>query len=505
MLNVTNIGVIFGILTITQVPAAFPDANPVLMAIITSVACLLPALLYGMWTSIVPRSGADYVWNSRVFSPIIGFGASFLAVIWYVLVNGFLAYLIGSDALPTALKIFGQTTGNQAIAAFGDKCAGTNVTFVIGVVSLLIGLGVAALGMRRAATVITWILGFELLGLVVAFIVLLTHSGADFQAAVSAHGTAYSDYLALAQQAGYAQEKYRLLPTLLSMPPLYLGIGYAVASAYAGGEIRGARKSAMWGPPVAVIIAGIAIVGSYLAASSTIGFRFIGAATNLFEQGSTAYTLPIGANYFGFVSLLNHSPIVAAILAIAYILAPLASICVVTLYCTRSVFSWSFDRILPDKLASVNSRTAVPTAALVFVFFVGFVYLLVIRLFGGSALGTLGATVVGSSFAFMFAAVGAILLPFLRKTRPIYEMSPIKGKFLGIPVISLVGAGALVVYVFMFVAALVEGRIGANTAQALIAQVIVLGLALLIYPISYLLNRRRGVDLRLLGRELPPD
>lgn len=505
LLNVTNIGVIFGILTITQVPAAFPAANPVLMAVITSVVCLLPAILYGMWTAIVPRSGADYVWNSRVFSPVVGFSASFLAVIWFVLVNGYLAYIMGADAIPTALRMYGDAVGSASIADFGDKLTGPNATFVIGTLSLLLGLGVAALGMRRAATVIAWILALELLGLLVAIIILVAHSGADFRAAVGAHGTPYADYLRQAQDAGYQQQGYRLWPTLLSMPPLYLGIGYAVAGAYAGGELRGARKTAVWGPPVAVVIAGVAIVGSFMAASSTMGFRFIGSATYLFNEGNAAYALPTGANYFGFVSLLNASPVVAAVLGIAYILAPLASICVVSLYCTRSVFSWSFDRILPDKLATVNPRNGVPMAALVFVFFVGFAYLLTIRIFGTTTLETLGATVVGSSFAFMLAAIGAIVLPFLRRTRAIYEMSPFRGKVFGIPTLSLVGAGALVVYVFMFVAALTQDAIGANTTKALVAQVIVLVLALLIYPLSSVVNKRRGVNLQLLGRELPPD
>lgn len=507
LLNVTNIGVIFGILTITQVPAAFPDADPVLMAIITTLVCLLPALLYGMWTAIIPRSGADYVWNSRVFSPIVGFSTSFLAVIWFVLVNGYLAYLLGSESIPTAMQIFGAATDNPGLAEFGTSLTDPNVTFVIGALALLFGLGVAALGMRRGATVILVILAVELIGLVVGVAVLLAHTQADFQSAVSAYGTAYDSYLTQANSAGYGASTsgYTLAATLLAMPPLYLGLGYAVAGSYAGGELRGARKSGMWGPAVAVIIAGVAIVGSFMAASHTLGFKFVGAATFLFNNGSAAYTLPAGANYFSFVSLLNDSPVVAAILGITYIFAPLASICVVSLYCTRSVFAWSFDRILPDKLATVNPRTGVPVPALVFVFLVGLVYLLAIRIFGTTTLETLGATVAGSSVAFMLAALGAVVLPFWRRTRSIYELSPFRGKFLGIPILSIVGAAAFIVYAFMFIAALTQDAIGANNPRALIAQAIVLGLALLVFPLSSFFNKRRGVDLRLLGKELPPD
>lgn len=504
-LNITNIGVIFAILVITTVPAGFPKSDPVWMAIITTLVCILPALLYGAWTATIPRSGADYVWNSRVFAPIVGFSASFLAVVWYVLVNGFLAYLLGSDALPTAFYIIGTAFDSQTIIGWGDTVSQTDWTFVIGIVALLLGLLVSALGMRRATRTIVVILILELIGLAVAVIVLLLHSRADFTSAVNHFGTHYEGYVTAANSAGHSRSGYTLSQTLLSMPPLYLGIGYAVASAYAGGELRSARRSGLLGPPIAVVLAGVAIVAAFLAASKTMGFDFIGSAAYLDGAGSKAYTLPVGANFFGFVSLLTSSPVAAIPMAIAYVLAPLASILVVTLYCTRAVFAWSFDRILPDRLASVSARTAVPVPALVFVFLVGFAYLLAIRIFGTTTLETLGATVAGSSIAFMFAALGAVLLPFLKRTRPIYELSPIRGKFLGVPTLSIVGGVSFVIYAFMFVAALTQDAIGANTTKALLAQAVVLVIALGIFPVSYYLNRRRGVDLRLLGKELPPE
>jgi len=504
-LNITNIGVIFAILGITAIPAGFPNADPLWTAIIVCVICLAPALLYGVWTAILPRSGGDYVWNSRVFRPWVGFAASFLAVVWFVLVNGYLAYLVGSDALPTALIMIGKATGNPALADVASAVSDPTMVLVLGIIALLIGFGVAALGIRRATRIILVFLVLMLLGLVVAGAVLIANSRADFMAAVGALGTSYDGYISAAAELGWVHTDSSLAQTLFAMPPLYLGVGYAVASSYAGGELSGARKSGLWGPPLAVIVAGVLIVGSFAAAASTIGFEFIGAASTVGAAGSAAYTLPAGPNYFTFVSLLSGSPIVAVLMGITYVLSPLASICVVSLYCTRSVFAWSFDRILPDRLAGVNERTGAPLPALVFVFVLGLAYLLTIHIAGTTTLETLGATVVGSSIAFILAAVGAIILPFWKKTRQIYELSPLRGKVFGIPVLSLIGLAALIVYVFMFVVSLSVDAIGANTPRALISQGVVLLLALVLFPISSALNRRRGVNLSLLGKELPPE
>lgn len=504
-LNVTNIGLIFAILSITSIPAGFPTARPLWTAIICCVVCFPLGLLYGAWTATIPRSGGDYVWNGRVFGPPVGFVASFLAVVWYVLANGFLAYLLGADALPTAFQIFGRAIGNESVEQFGAVFSTPNAIFIIGIIGLLIGFVVAALGMRRAARIIITILILELIGMAVAFVVLVMNSPEQFAAAVSSVGGDTQAMISAAADSGHDRSVMSWSATLFAMPPLYLSIGYAVASAYAGGELSGAKKSGLWGPPLAVVIASVIIIGSFAAAGRTLGWDFIGSATSLFDSGSASYSLPVPANYFAFVSLLSDSPIVALLMGISYILAPLASICVVTLYCTRSVFAWSFDRILPDKLASVSKKTGAPIPALVFVFLLGLVYLIAIRLFGTTTLETLGATVVGSSIAFMLAALGAIVLPFWRKTRPIYELSPFRGKFLGIPVLTILGVGCFIVYAFMFIVALTQDEIGANSGMALAAQLIVLAIALVVYPISKALNRRRGVDLTLLGKELPPE
>src|SRR4029079_639438 len=79
LLNVANVGVVYIMFTYWSFPAIFPQSN-LLVAIPIAAAFALPFnLLYGMLSSIMPRTGSEYVFLSRSFPPAIGFMASFAA------------------------------------------------------------------------------------------------------------------------------------------------------------------------------------------------------------------------------------------------------------------------------------------------------------------------------------------------------------------------------------------------------------------------------------------
>ena len=86
-----------------------------------------------------------------------------------------------------------------------------------------------------------------------------------------------------------------------------------------------------------------------------------------------------------------------------------------------------------------------------------------------------------------------------------YESSTIARKVLGLPAITVAGLLALAVYVFFFVSLATTDALGANASGGIRATVIIAAIGLLLYPISVAINRRRGVNLSLAFRELPPE
>ena len=71
--------------------------------------------------------------------------------------------------------------------------------------------------------------------------------------------------------------------------------------------------------------------------------------------------------------------------------------------------------------------------------------------------------------------------------------------------LAIVGLLALAVYALFFYPLATNDTLGANTTTGWIATAIIAGIGILLYPISYLLNRARGVDLGLAFKQLPPE
>lgn len=502
--NVTTVGVMWSVLALTQIAGAFPLANPLITSIIACVVCLFPVLLYGVFTAAIPRSGGDYVWVGRTFRPWLGLTVNVNATIWFVLANGFLAYLVANNALPTAFTTLGTAFHSSTIASWATTISSKGWTFVIGTAVLVAcGLLAAGVSMRRAMTVNAVFFFVTMLGLVVAIVALLFSGRTTFISGVTHAGGNYLGIIGAGEKSGFGTGKYSLWSSLLAIPPLYLALAYTVAGAYTGGEVRTPRKTGILGPLIASVMVGILVIVAFGLAGQVMGFRFISSASFLSATGAPSYRLGQGASFFYFVTLATHSRIILTILAVGYFAAPISTILATALFATRNLFAWSFDRMLPTKVSEVNPRTRTPVIAPVIITAVSTIYL-VFLVWGSPTFSTaFGAIILGTTISFMVTAVTAIAFPFRR--RSLYSSSSVRGSIGGVPTIALVGALALIVYAFVFYALVSQDALGVNNATGFIATGIVVALALVFYPLAYLANKRRGVDLALFGRELPPE
>ena len=86
-----------------------------------------------------------------------------------------------------------------------------------------------------------------------------------------------------------------------------------------------------------------------------------------------------------------------------------------------------------------------------------------------------------------------------------YETSSVRKTILGLPALTVIAIVALAVYILFFVSLCTADALGANGPDGIRATYIIAIIAILIYPVSKALNRRRGVDLGLAFQELPPE
>jgi len=170
---------------------------------------------------------------------------------------------------------------------------------------------------------------------------------------------------------------------------------------------------------------------------------------------------------------------------------------------SRSMFAWSFDRIMPARLSYVDPRTRSPVVA------IGIVTLLAIgstAIYAFTTWFTAISVLLGLSLTLLVTAAGGIALPYRQKA--MVENSPYSRRILGIPIVTLVAALSLVCFSAAVGVILWDPGSGASLSANPGKIWLCLGIyvvAFVIYFISRAVRKSQGIDLSLTYRELPPE
>src|SRR5205823_8883788 len=117
--NVLNIGVIFPWVYITTL-SVFPNANVWAGIIVTGIFTGFLAVVYAGLASAMPRTGGDYVFQSRTLKPWLGFAIVSTMIITFFLqwqaLGGWLVAVLGLSPMFLGL---GLTTGNTMFIDWG--------------------------------------------------------------------------------------------------------------------------------------------------------------------------------------------------------------------------------------------------------------------------------------------------------------------------------------------------------------------------------------------------
>src|SRR5687768_7027310 len=161
LLNVANVGVVYIMFTYWAHPAVFPQSH-LLLAIALAAALAIPFnLLYGMFASIMPRTGSEYVFLSRTFHPAIGFMASFAAAASQAFFVGIGGYWIGQFVLGPLFSSYGAVSANETIAAIGAWASTPDNWLIVGSIFIWLMAGLNILGLRAYLRFqdLNWVVG----------------------------------------------------------------------------------------------------------------------------------------------------------------------------------------------------------------------------------------------------------------------------------------------------------------------------------------------------------
>ena len=118
----------------------FPGSNMIILVSVIGLLFDLPVLIaYGMFSTVMPRSGGDYVYISRTFLPPIGFAATF--VFWLyglTFAGGQNAYFTVSFGLSPYLGAIRATSGIPSLVTLSQTLMQPVPLVAVGTVMLLV-------------------------------------------------------------------------------------------------------------------------------------------------------------------------------------------------------------------------------------------------------------------------------------------------------------------------------------------------------------------------------
>jgi APA family basic amino acid/polyamine antiporter len=505
-------------------------------AIISGVFFIFLSLIFASLVSVMPRSGGDYVFTSRIVHPFLGWMEGWTLVLASVAIIAFEVPLVLRNLQITA-RIIGIGAGGSffkdANTWFTDSSGAITGTpgFIASLVVLALITAVVLLPTRSFHRFVTVLAAMGVVGFVLMFVFgLLATSGSDFQhnlpqytGGVTGHEIAKSgaDYLPGTTHSFLSDVFSRtVFPFMLGIVFLnFIGFQY---SAYISGEVRGNVKRG-----VLIALLGALAIGVF-ANSIFVDLltRHFGFDTNigwgLTYWGGTDLALPMGQpNSLPLLATVANSSLwpLWAFISLAGAVFPFLLCPVYINFISRIGLAWSLDRQLPEWFGEVNERMRAPlnailaTLGLTAIFLVLQNYSILPNSIAPpvgklNLVATLWFSIFMAALTWIMPGVNALVVgwrrPDLIRSAPFRRALP----WLGIAWLIF----PVWIYIFAAVKPIWENLTGSGTGRldylnntGITGTLIVIGIGVVIYVGMALRNRRAGVDTALLFAEIPPD
>ncbi len=430
--NILTMGLIFP-WTYLWAPGALPGGKLAWGILLAMVIEIPIAFVYVWLSTAMPRSGGDYVFESRVFGGGVAFTVVMSGyVIWilqWVALSGWLVSYLGFAPLFLGL---GATLGNATLSSIGVWFTQATGIIIVSILNAILALVILCSGFKNYVKLQTVMIVAMGIAFATTLIVMFMTDPATveaklnaFSAASGGSATFYKDAIAAVTAAGIdINPPFSLLATLMVAPIAWTSLQWATYSAQQNGEIKDARsfKSQTF------ILVGSLIVTGILLALLAVGMEKAIGSSFLYVAGAGYWSLIGEANIAGFnlwppilAVALTGSPIVVLLISIGYILNGHQIVHNCYIGMTRVMVAMSLDRVLPEWISKVHERYHTPVNAHLAYFLASVPVILCYNLVGGWVGLTLGVT-FGCGYVFIISCLAGALLPY--KAKEVYESSP---------------------------------------------------------------------------------
>ena len=474
--------------------------------VVALLFAIVIAAMYAIMTAIMPRSGGDYVFNSRILHPSIGFAFNFSLTVWQLFSAAFTLFFVADYALSPGLEVLGYYANNEVLINAGVAIGQPPNSFILATLLNVVFLLLTSTGLRRSLQALNVLWSVTIAGTAVMIVTLLStnflkfHESFDgYVRAVNGTGTVADPYSFFLQQGVAAHLHYSLaLPAIAICASSVIWVFWET---YISGEVRRSRElkrnlSSMSG---AAVLNGILFVVLVYLLYRIVTPTLIAGISSASFYG-VVFNSPIEA--ISAVLVLASGNFYAALLVVVAIALGTTVLLLPALYLqpSRSVFAWSIDRIIPSQFGKVYDKWHSPVISMVVSFVVIEAALLAIEGMYQSLLAIFYAVIIAPAFSSIFpTAISAIKLGLSKNA----ETLPIKLARKLLPLLGVVSLFFILFMSYVFVSN--ETNFALNTWLTIL-NFIFIPVGFIAYCISYYIRKNRDkLNLNQIAMEIPPE
>jgi amino acid transporter len=505
--NFINIAIGVAFMFLFMPNGSYPGENIYLATILCTLFVLPTSLVYAMFASAMPRSGGEYVYVSRAISPLFGFVASWNYTIWCFFYIGVPAAFLGKYGISALFRELGVSLASPAMTTYGDWFNTPFGTAITGSILIIAFAVVFIFGVSLYMKIQNFTFVLASIGLALTGAVLLLHTPVDAVTHFNTYAGQFTGtkdtYGAIVTNLGTSAvtvAPFNLQQTLISMTWPFTVLGFSIASAYIGGEIKGANRSQMIGMPGSLVYSALWLLLLSYVTLHAFGYDFLG---NLGAVSPTAVKLAFTPTFSELAAALTSHLWLVLVIGISFALWTYAWLPIYILTATRNLLAWALDGLLPNKISEVDERTHSPLFAILFssILGIGFLWLYAYDAAFSTISGFFGQ-VCGT---FILTSIAAIVFPYTQKD--MFEGSPVAWRIGGIPLLSILGVLSLIGMCTIAWAFLNDPQSGISFKQPfmLIINAGVFVSGFIFFYGAKLVNARQGIDINLAFMEIPPE
>lgn len=489
-----------------------PGANMWLALLIVAVTSTFLSYNEAALISTMPRSGGDYVFQSRIVGGKIGYVLTWgLMLVNQPAIFGMLAgWWCATMVLAPFFTIYGALLNSPAMSSSGVWMTTQIGIFTMAVIAAVWSTIINLVGMAWYRRFQKAFFAAAVVSLAIVLVMIPIVGVSDFPAAFSGFATsvfgkdpgAYQLLLKKAYELGFTATAAPPSEAFIVSIPFAIGSMAIAWSAFNAGEIKGAAslRGQVYQVVLASITAAILSFVLYYAIVFTAGDEWYRAASWMYWTHGADYSQIAGpvAPYFGLIlgilfykNAIGLLAVFIAFQAWFWMWYPNIQVAV-----SRYMLALSFDRVFPASLGAVHPRWRTPHVAILVVFVLALLWSWVFSFPEYFRLAAL-VSLVGI-IGYAGSGLAGALLPWRRKD--LFQSSPASKHG---PLIILSGLVWVIYSIICAVLYLGDARFFVYDPTAVGMFVATFLSAIVVYFAFSAYRKRQGIDVSRAYREIP--